>query len=178
MRLSFQFSGIKSPEPSTTQRHYHTLYISVAFQPFFRWHVASLRSAMWGQTGFTQLIFDVKSNCRDQLNDMVKLGRQERPNEGMNERKPLEDVLIKPVHCSTREAWPYCESFFFQAVWAIMPGALVDWGRNWTQKGVNFQLDQEVAWMTWAAIWSSWTYMQRRRRITSDYAVCMPAHKR
>lgn len=30
-----------------------------------------------GQTGFTQLIFDVKSNCRDQLRDMIKLGMQE-----------------------------------------------------------------------------------------------------
>lgn len=30
-----------------------------------------------GQTGFTQLILDVKSNCRDQLRDMIKLGMQE-----------------------------------------------------------------------------------------------------
>ena len=48
--------------------------------------MADFETAMWGQTGFTQLIFDVKSNCRDQLNDMVKLGRQER-SEGMNSKK-------------------------------------------------------------------------------------------
>lgn len=101
---------------------------------------------------------DVRSNglhtahlwCEIQLPGPVERYGQTGPagafNEGMNEGKTLEDVLIKAGEiCSTREAWPYCESFFFQAVWAIMPGALVDWGRNWTQKGVNFQLDQEDA---------------------------------
>jgi len=43
----------------------------------FKHDVQSVVTDQTGQTGFTQLIFDVKSNCRDQLNDMVKLGRQE-----------------------------------------------------------------------------------------------------
>ncbi|CAJ1402083.1 unnamed protein product [Effrenium voratum] len=36
-----------------------------------------LCSCVQGQTGFTQMIFDVKNNCRDQLDSMMKLGEQE-----------------------------------------------------------------------------------------------------
>ena len=39
------------------------------------WGSWSLQS--WGHTGVTQLIFDVKSNCREQLKDMIKLGTQD-----------------------------------------------------------------------------------------------------
>lgn len=104
--------------------------ISVAFQPFAgdmlhpnalkgtwgrllwgRSFMTDCETAMWGATGFTQLIFDVKSNCRDQLNDMVKLGRQER-SEQRDELVHIGRRFDKAHSLQfTREAWLSCESF-------------------------------------------------------------------
>ena len=43
------------------------------------WHVehATLSFGLAGQTGFTQFIFDMKTDCKEQLEHMVTLGHQD-----------------------------------------------------------------------------------------------------
>ena len=152
----------KIPRTLNHPKAYHTL-ISVAFQPFAGDMLHPYAQGEMGKVALGKVIYgrfwdcDVRSNglhtahlwCEIQLPGPVErygqTGSAGAFNEGMNEPSLFWRRFDKARSLQYSWSMAILRKFFFQAVWAIMPGALVDWGRNWTQKGVNFQLDQEDA---------------------------------